>query len=388
MDLLKIKEKFYNKQLEKDGVKVSVTQNFTRIDNVIGFFKEIEDYMQSRDTKYFFTNSILNQGDVIEFNNNKYLIIQKQENTNNSYYNKYVVILCNISFKLNFKGEIKEYFGKAKGNIFTINENVSSPVSFATGNINVLIPNIKGNVIDLRIIKWNEAFKIIGDDRTKTGLLNITLEKDILISSDDKENEIPNRWDYEKNYKYEFEVIPIEMTLQEGETKEIKINVKENDKTVEIPMNVKSDNDNIVVKNNNVTAVKSGNSIITISFIGKDKKEYSKNIKVNIKEKPLAPPVEKVEYKLTNNMGIKVKRFNTNTFVAHKLNNGEEIPTKFDFSIDYNGVSSSYLKLIIVDDKTAKIKNNKCTNGEKIYLIVKENDKEVIRQEIYLINMG
>ena len=106
--------------------------------------------------------------------------------------------------------------------------------------------------------------------------------------------------------------------------------------------------------------------------------------------KPVEPPEKPkpLEYKLTENMGFSIHRFNTNTFIAHKFINGAKIPCKFEYKIDYNSLNIDVIEIFnpTVDDLGIKIRNKKCKNGEIIYLLVLDEGKEVIRQEIKLIN--
>lgn len=55
-------------------------------------------------------------------------------------------------------------------------------------------------------------------------------------------------------------------------------------------------------------------------------------------------------YKLTEDMGFTIHRFNTNTFVAHKFVNGVKMPCNFEYKIDYNGLNTDAIEIFATYD--------------------------------------
>ena len=103
------------------------------------------------------------------------------------------------------------------------------------------------------------------------------------------------------------------------------------------------------------------------------------------KPEPTPSPEETkpLEYKLNQNMGFSIHRWNTNTFWASKLVNGKDVPCEFKYNITGH-VDPKNVALKLVDGKV-KIRNLSSENGS-IYLIVSEGNKEVLKQEITLLS--
>lgn len=177
------------------------------------------------DIRTISTTSEIKRGDLVNWDNEYWLIISEVGHKRYTYY-KGIIQRCNYNIKFNFQGTIKEFPAIVDSKVFDTetNQYLSIPAGkiVVTMQSNADSENIK---INDRFIKMKNAWKVTGIDRTNNGLLILHCDLDAIISSDDLENEIANAGDY----IYTLEITNGETAnIQETSTLQLNVVVKLN----------------------------------------------------------------------------------------------------------------------------------------------------------------
>jgi hypothetical protein len=298
------------------------------------------------DIRTISTKEEIKRGDLINWFNENWLIISEIGHKRYTYY-KGIIQKCNYNIKFNFQGTIKQFPCIADSKIFDIETN--QYLSIPAGKIVVTLPNNADTdniTLGQRFISMKNAWKVIGIDRTKNGLLMLWCELDSIISSDDLENEIANAGDY----VYTIEITNGEIaSIQENNTLQLTTQVKLNgnvvtDKTVTFSC----DNPSIasVDENGLVTAISAGECIITASLA------ENPNVYDTITITVTALPEHNYAVTISGNTSI-VKNY-TATYTAIFTDNAVPITEESFFYITADdGVSETTLATIQSQDPVA-----------------------------------
>ena len=178
------------------------------------------------DIRTISTTSEIKRGDLINWDNENWLIISDIGHKRYSYY-KGIIQKCNYNIKFNFQGTIKEFPAIVDSKVFDVETNqffsVPAGKIVVTMQSNVDSENIN---IGQRFIKMKQAWKVTGIDRTKNGLLMLYCDLDTITASDDVVNEVANAGDY----VYTIEITNGEIaSIQEASTLQLNAQVKLND---------------------------------------------------------------------------------------------------------------------------------------------------------------
>jgi hypothetical protein len=298
------------------------------------------------DIRTISTKEEIKRGDLINWFNENWLIISEIGHKRYTYY-KGIIQKCNYNIKFNFQGTIKQFPCIADSKIFDIETN--QYLSIPAGKIVVTLPNNADTdniTLGQRFISMKNAWKVIGIDRTKNGLLMLWCELDSIISSDDLVNEIANAGDY----VYTIEITNGEIaSIQENNTLQLTTQVKLNgnvvtDKTVTFSC----DNPSIasVDENGLVTAISAGECIITASLA------ENPNVYDTITITVTALPQHNYAVTISGSTSI-VKNY-TATYTATYTDNAVPITEESFFYITADdGVSTTTLATIQSQDPTA-----------------------------------
>ncbi|GAB7386173.1 hypothetical protein BSNK01_00080 [Bacillaceae bacterium] len=167
------------------------------------------DLNRNYDDKKISTLTEIKRGDLIEYDGKKWLIISE---VNGKRYNKYKGIMRRCNYDVTFKtGETQTIVGydpMGRPIYATVEEHQTFPtiidsktfdiqtgqvINMAEGKILVTLqenPESLKIALDTRFIKMGNAWKIVGKDRTKKGLIVLTAEIGLFSQYDDLENEI------------------------------------------------------------------------------------------------------------------------------------------------------------------------------------------------------
>ena len=173
-------------------------------------------------------------------------------------------------------------------------------------------------------------------------------------------------------YTIELSTTSLEVGL--GATGQIQATYKIDGVVDEIPsVTYRSSNNSVVTVDETglITGIGLGSATITVVYYNK-----TETISVNIIE-----ILE--EYKIVDfNGAYTIRRWTSNTFKAINIYNESEV-AKFDITINYNGMSTSYITIDEITDNSIKITNNGFT-GRIFYITFTKGDI-VLTQEVKLI---
>jgi len=298
------------------------------------------------DIRTIATKEEIKRGDLINWDNEYWLIISEIGQKRYSYY-KGIIQKCNYNIKFNFQGTIKEFPAIVDSKVFDTETNqffsVPAGKIVVTMQSNVDSENIN---IGQRFIKMKNAWKVTGIDRTNNGLLMLWCDLDSIISSDDLVNEIANAGDY----IYTLEITNGETSsIQEGSTLQLNVVVKLNgnvvtDKTVTFSC----DNPSIATVDENglVTAISAGECIITAS-LAENPSVYD-TITITVTALP------QHNYAVTISGSTSIVKTKTATYTATFTDNGTPITEESFFYITADdGVSETTLATIESQDPVA-----------------------------------
>lgn len=297
------------------------------------------------DIRTIATTTEIKRGDLINWDNEYWLIISEIGQKRYSYY-KGIIQKCNYNIKFNFQGTIKEFPAIVDSKVFDTETNrffsVPAGKIVVTMQSNVDSENI---TIGQRFIKMKQAWKVTGIDRTKNGLLMLWCDLDTIIASDDVVNEVANAGDY----VYTIEITNGEIaSIQEGSTLQLNVQVKLNDNTVEKEVIYSSDNPSIasVDENGLVTAISAGECIITASLA------ENPNVYDTISITVTALPEH--NYAVTISGSTSIVKTKTATYTATFTDNGLPISEQSEFWLTADdGVSETTLATIESQDPIA-----------------------------------
>ncbi|KRU24421.1 bacterial Ig-like domain-containing protein [Clostridium sporogenes] len=271
----------FKQQLKRAGKKITINNNICSI----CFFKEIKD-KEYIDTKHMFIDKDVNvnQGDVIDCLNQKWIVTQQQENYNEVYS---IYVVRRINNKLNFQ------FGDGVYSIYCIVEDsiqsVAGDIPITDGKIQVIaqVNNITQYLDEsIKFILYNHCYVIEGYTQTEKNIIKLYCKKgQIQTNIDDLVNNIAYNEKLLKIYinnKYEIATVGDTIDLKEGESKTIDIEFKKNNEVDTAP-NVQYIYDKDLVKfdenTKTITGLQVGQTDFKIIY-----NNVEKIIKVNVQE--------------------------------------------------------------------------------------------------------
>jgi len=292
-------------------------------ESTIGFFKEYDEKKDSNDHKYLFTYvNTLKQGDIIEALGSQWINISHTVNVN-GVYEKGLIRQIKYSIK----------FAMPDGDLYIFPAIIDSRVLDITTNQYISMPDGKIMVtlqeneqssklsIDQRFIIMGNAWKIVGIDKSKIGLITLHCEKDMFDTvNDDIINEIADAKKYIHTYTIDIlngDIINlgIDATLQ------LEIYCTDNGQIVENPeVTYLSNNESVATVDSNglVTCHAIGQATITATY-----KNVSDTIIINVVE------VVGDNYEIQFiNPATSIYINQTETFNIKVLNNGVEVTDK------------------------------------------------------------
>lgn len=325
----------------------------------IGLFHKITDKNTSIDTMYLLTNTYLQQGNIIVYNEINYMVITKNEEDNQNTYNKYIIRKCpyNINFSINTSMNVVTGYIETK----TIDVSTGQTVILPTGTIIVAVPlSVTTNQIKIndRFIKMKNAWKVSGLDLSLEGLLKITADKDAIQAGDDLENEIPSGSYF---YNYVMTVSPESINIDANTTQQITTTITNSGNPVENPtLTYTSNNSDIAIVDSTglVSGVSAGNCDITVNFVGGDGNTYIKTVPTVIN----APIAKAVKF-FTGSTEIttqpyKLLNADTVTITAYAYAGDTQTADTFTFAMTLQqGGDSSYYSLNIIDGNNFSVNN-------------------------------
>ena len=243
------------------------------IDNVntTAFFREYDEKRESSDYKYIFTRlGEIKQGSIVQALGKKWISISHIVNFNDVYEKS---LLRNIQYVIKFviNGEIKEFATLIDTKILDVE--TDNYYNLATGKIQLTLQADKNSnkiKIDDRFIKMDSAWKVVGVDKSKDGLIILTCDKDLYnAATDDVENEIANK---NKLVTYSIVITNSETEIEVDKTLQITAKTYANGAETVLPVTYSVDDASIaeIDENGLLTGKAEGTVIITASCLEKN----------------------------------------------------------------------------------------------------------------------
>jgi|GEM_PF-3050328 len=155
-----------------------------------GIINEIKDREVGKDAKYLFAlKDVVSQGDIIEYQGVKYIVILKEQPIQNVYDR---CIIQAVNYKLNFiiDGIVQSVDAIIK--VDGVSFDWDAFISIVDGRIRVIIPHTMGIMEGNRVIALRNTWLCTMVDTSNDGLMALTFAKDTIRAADDMVNEIPD----------------------------------------------------------------------------------------------------------------------------------------------------------------------------------------------------
>lgn len=298
------------------------------------------------DIRTIATKEEIKRGDLINWDNEYWLIISEIGQKRYSYY-KGIIQKCNYNIKFNFQGTIKEFPAIVDSKVFDTETNQF--FSVPAGKIVVTMQDSVDSeniALNQRFISMKNAWKVSGIDRTKNGLLMLYCDLDTITASDDVVNEVANAGDY---------VYTLEITngdsanIQEGNTLQLTTVVKLNGNIVTDKAIIFSCDNTLVAtvdETGLITGISAGECIITASL--QDNPQVYDTIVITVTAE------EQHNYAVTISGNTSIVKNYTATYTATFTDNGLPISEQSEFWLTADdGVSSTTLATIQSQDPIA-----------------------------------
>lgn len=302
--------------LDNIGKDIQINTNSVRA--VISTIKVNKDY----DDRNISTLEPINQGDLILYDNQNWLIISE---VNGQRIIKYKGIMrkCNYTIKFNFQGNVKPFPAILETKLLDIESG-----QYVTLPIGKIVVTLQDNVdsrdivLQQRFLIMGQAWKVMGIDKSKNGLIILNCDKDLFSANDDKVEEIADRWAYEVTHSYV-------LTITNGESAAVNINdiltinatVTDNGTTMTNPdITYLSSDSNIVSVDNTGKAmgINLGTATITAQMI------YNPDVKDTLQVTVQEAPTEH-NYSITITGSATIKLGQTQSYIATFYDNGVEV---------------------------------------------------------------
>jgi len=194
-------------------------------------------------------------GDIVEYNNLKYIIISQIDKEENSFRAR--MRKCSYRIAFNWSGNIKWFDCIEESKVFDVT--TGTYISVASGNIYVTVQNNSDTrtiALDQRFFVTNQPFKVTGIDKSQEGLIKFNCALDLFNAQyDDIENNIVDRWRYETGHTYT-------LTINNGDAANVLLNDI-------IQLNLSATDNGTVVANPIVTFTSSDLNTVSVDNTGK-----------------------------------------------------------------------------------------------------------------------
>ena len=321
-------------------------------------------------------------GDIVEYNNLKYLVISQIDKEVNSFRAR--IRKCSYRIAFNWSGNIKWFECIEESKVFDVS--TGTYISIASGNIFITVQynsDTRNIALNQRFYVTNQPFKVTGIDKSQEGLIKFNCALDVIdTTNDDVENNIVDRWRYETAHTYT-------LTINNGDTANVLLNdiiqlnlsVTDNGTAVANPVIIFTSSDSNIVSVDNsgqVMGISLGQAVITA------KPKYHDTILDSI-------TVTTTE-NITHSYSITITGSNTvilgfsQSYVAHIFDNGTEV---FDKSViwsvrNQDGTTSpAYATITASTGNSVTIKANSSSAYLNRYIVLKAtlSDDETVFKE-------
>lgn len=321
-------------------------------------------------------------GDIVEYNNLKYILISQIDKEENSYRAR--IRKCSYRVAFNWSGNIKWFDCIEESKVFDVD--TGTYISVASGNIFITVQynsDTRNIALNQRFYVTNQPFKVTGIDKSQEGLIKFNCALDSISTSyDDVENNIADRWRYETGHTYT-------LTIINGETANVLINdiiqlnltATDNGTALADPVVTYTSSDSNIVSIDNtgkVMGIALGQAVITVKLT------YHDTVSDSITLTTVETFTHSYTIDITGSTTIKLGQ--SQSYVAHIYDNGTEV---FDKSVvwsvrNQDGTTSpAYATITASTGNSVTIKANSSSSYINKYVILKAtlSDDETVYKE-------
>ena len=347
---------------------------------------DVNEKISYYDDKIIRTDMEIHTGERIDYQADQWIVISEIDKNKNSY--KARIRKMNYTIKIVVDEVLCEFISIIEGISFGIDE--GKFMNFEAGKIQVTIPadSVSNKIdVDMRFIKMDKAWKVVGVDKSRLGIVILHCEKDLFGSYDDRINEIANTnliaiWEIQINEENRQVALNKEFTF----TATVMKNSTEYQGAVLVWA---SSDENIAVVNDGViTGVAIGS--VEISVYIQDKPTVKTNIQIEVVESILDVITYKMWSSYTDGSGksytdFSVRYGSSKWFGVEKYVNGvlADVNDTYSFSLNPNGTPSSNYIYTVVNDNKVKLEGE--GYGYSVILSATSNESgEILTQSIQL----
>lgn len=321
------------------------------------------------DEKYVVTynETPMNVGSIFSCMNIDWIVIE-EENNSIPDHQTFKIRPCNYTLKhLNSNNKlISTPCIATNATMYSLGVEENKEVKMPDGKLSIQIPyndDTKEITRDKRFIFHKFPYQVTFldyaqvDNKNHIGLIGLILQETEKLDQDDIVNQIA----YNGEINISLEVTPMDINLTLLDTIQLSAVIKYNDAIVN-KETIWTSNDELIAtidELGNISPISEG--ICQIRCELKDNPNIYQLVNVNVAN------IISDNYEVVITGDNEIREFESKEYTAKLLNNGVEIPTQFDFIIDYLGNDSKIAELIVIDDNTCKIQ----ANSQSIYGYVK-----------------
>ena len=312
----------------------------------------------------------LKTGDMVEYNNFKYIIISQIDKEENSYRAR--IRKCSYKIAINWSGTIKWFDCIEESKVFDVT--TGTYMSVASGNIFITVQynaDTRNIALNNRFFVTNQPFKITGIDKSQEGIIKFNCALDSINTAyDDVENNIADRWRYETGHNYT-------LTINNGDKANVLINnvmqvnltATDNNNSIANPVVtfISSDPNSVSVDNTGkVMGITLGQAVITAKLT------YHDTVSDSITITSVETLTHSYMINISGNSTIRIGQ--SQSYVAHIYDNGSEV---FDKSVvwsvkNQDGTTSpAYSTITASTGNSATIKANSSTSYINKYTVLR-----------------
>lgn len=290
-----------------------------------GLFMEVTDKISFYDDIILTSKIPFETGNAISYQDSNWLVIsQVQENDDEdiSIY-RARIRKCNYTIKFNFLGNVKPFPAILSTKALDVQSD-----KYLTLPVGKIIVSLQDNVdsrdiiLAQRFLIMGQPWKVSGIDKSQIGLIILNCDYDSFTSSDDKVNEIANRWTYETVHTYI-------LTIDNGISAMVNINNI-------ITLNASVTDNGVAMTNPDITYLSSDSAIASVDNAGKvmgiglgtanitaqmtNNPTVNDTLEITVQE---APVTHNYSITITGSATIKVNQ--SQSYVSHFYDNGIEV---------------------------------------------------------------
>lgn len=330
-----------------------------------GLFIEVKDKISFYDDIILTSKIPFETGDSISYQDSNWLVISQVQNNHDADVSIYRsrIRKCNYDVNFNFDGLVKTFPTIIEGKVFDVQS--GQYIMLPTGKILVTIqenPDTLAMIINQRFIKMGSAWKVIGIDRSKRGLIILSADLDPFAADDDKIKEIANVVLYTVAFS---DTAPIEVNI--GSTYQTTIIMQKDGTSVTFPSTYSSSAANImsVDANGLLIANMEGSAVITVAK--SDNPSVSATINVTAKINHVPVVANTISPQTTSMLQTETVNYSVYQYV-------DSVANSDTFTITASGPTTTYYILTIVDGNHFNIYNKQYTTTKLVVTCTNNRD--------------